>query len=166
MKIHPPKQEDLVSVDNIKQYYAEVDTELDSANNALKYLAGARGHIARGEEIEGLPLIGVQVLAKKMHPYSELEKAIGIGTEWQRVRSELSNINKDEKAPPVTKATAHRVMDAAFHCFDENPENSKATHFRDLLQHAAKILGLEPLGKATALTAVAQQWVNPPIAIS
>lgn len=166
MTISLPEPDKLVSAEKIKLYWAELDGLLDHGSNALAMATAGRREAITGDD-DGFAIIGLSILSPKKLSYQGLEEVHAAYNEWKTVRQNFEKISKDTPfALPTTKATAHRVMDAAFHCFDENPDNAKAKHYPDLLQQAAKILGLEPLGKATALTAVAQQWVNPPIAIS
>ena len=85
---------------------------------------------------------------------------------WRNVRLQMEKIrdNNPQQAVPISKARAHRAMDSVFRCFDEKPENLEAKHYRDLLQQAAGILELPPLGeeiKLGALSSAATKSVAP-----
>ena len=93
--------------------------------------------------------------------YEGLEAVLATHELWLKVHLDFEKIGANPRsAPPVSKARAHKSIDAAFRCIDDNPENLEAKHYRDLLQKAAKILGLPPLGEEIKLSALSSAATN------
>jgi hypothetical protein len=129
-------------------------------------MSDIRRQVMAGTEVDQMNKPFFQLLSPKKHTYEGLESVLEAYQRWLAVRHALRKIKDEDRfAAPVSKDRAHKAMDAAFRCFDENPENLKAKHYRDLLQQAAQILELPPLGKEIklgALSSAATKTVAPP----
>jgi len=182
MQIPVPKPEELVSAEKIKEYFETsaktfdgrdytLDSALDHGSNALGLTRTALIDLSAGKSVdvsdENLHYAyAIALLSPEKRSFEGIEVAFEAQKIWQEVRQDLykCGIKNSNYAIAISKNRVHRVMDSAFRCFDENPENLEAKHCRDLLQQGAKILDLPPLGeeiKLSALSSAATKSVAP-----
>lgn len=182
MQIPPLTPEELVSAEKIKEYFEtsaktfdgrdyRLDNALDHGSNALGLTRRAIIDLSAGKSVDVSDenchyAYAIALLSPEKRSFEGIEVAFEAQKIWQEVRQDLYKyaIENSNIAIAISKNRAHRLMDAAFRCFDANPENLEAKHYRDLLQQAAGILELPLLGeekKLSALSSAATKSVAP-----
>lgn len=157
--IPKPDSKELVTAEAVAAYFKTpailsdgtrcgLDDALDHASNSLAMAAGARSLSLLGQGPDRASASYLPLLSPDKHSYQGLCDVRDAYERWKASRIQFEKMHHgDNSALPPTKASMQRILNDVYTCFDDNPDNQQACHFRELLQQSAQIFELPPLGK-------------------